>query len=231
MLIKKLLFIVIITLSIFTFNSVSNAANIPNSKVLKGDKLQSSKTLENSMQQSLASDLSSNTSANNQISTNKDLVVVSKNPEFFTYILSAISILLTVVVIIVGFMGGLGFLIVRRIDNKVNNLETMKKSFEKEQEELRNQLQDDCKKHLNVLELTALGLGTINRAKTNLRNLLASDAAAFPDVYKEVQKTIISPDEECLRLYAQVLQKYEDKIDMIRLIRNGLLEYARNPHE
>ena len=82
-----------------------------------------------------------------------------------------------------------------------------------------------------MLKITALGLGTINNAKAKLRDLLSDESAPFDDVYRQVQKTIISPDEECLRLYAKVLLKYENKIDMIRLIRNGILQYARNPQE
>jgi hypothetical protein len=168
-------------------------------------------------------------SSPNPISTNKEFVVVSKTPEFYSYTLTGLSILLTMVILAITFMTGAGFTLLKSISKETESLKSIKKSVEEEHTLLIKKLNADCVSHVQTLKLTAMGLVGVYSGKENLRNLLADDKSVVDDVYKELQKTIKYPDEECIRLYAKVLTVYEGNIDIVRLVRNGLLQYARNP--
>ena len=78
----------------------------------------------------------STNSSNKKNSTYNELVVVSKNPDFFSYILSSIAILLTVITILVGVITGTGLAIVIKLYRERKKLEEIRVSFDKEQKEI-----------------------------------------------------------------------------------------------
>lgn len=157
----------------------------------------------------------------------KELVVVSKTPEFFTYTLSTISVLLSVITILVAIITGVGLTVVIRASRDKKELEGIRASFDREQKETRENLKRDYEKMIEALQQTAFGLATFQRAKHNLRETLSMPDPSPKDVHLLIQKTVRYPDAECLKLYAKALLMFETNVDIVRVVRNGILEFSR----
>ena len=225
--ISSILFVLILfTLSKECFSETSTISNPPSATISASPQLQVSPPDK----QSLQGNQTQNAGASSLITTNKDLVVVSRTPEFYSYTLTGITVILSIVVLAVTFMAGYGATLVYKIKKENEALSIVKQSIEKEHEDLIEKLNKDCEKHISTLKLTALGLVTVHSGKNNLKNLLSEKDPSFDSIYMEVQKTIQYPDEECIRIYGKILTIYEDEIDMIRLVRNGLLQYSSLPN-
>jgi hypothetical protein len=163
-------------------------------------------------------------------SSGKELVVVSKTPEFFTYTLATISILLTVISVLLGISAGVGVTIVVKAMKEKEELLEIRKKTRSDAKLIRRQLKSDYDSMVEALKITSFNLTTLIKAKRDLANALAASPVSKKVVYSALQKTVAYPDVECLRLYSKALVKFENDLDIVRLIRNGLLHYARNPN-
>jgi hypothetical protein len=172
-----------------------------------------------------------NSPYNSSVNTYKDkeLVVVSKSPEFFSYILPSISILLAIVTLLVGVITGVGVAIVTKVYRERKKLEDIRGSFEKEKEKSLDSLKSEYDKMTQALERTAFRLASFHVSKRDLRNLLSTQTPSPKDSYMLIEKTIKYPDVECLELYAHALKLFENDINIIRLVRNGLIQFSRSP--
>ena len=159
----------------------------------------------------------------------KELVVVSKNPEFFSYTLTGISIVLSLVTVLIGIGSGIGLTIVLKALRERKELELLRSSFDQEQKRLQEQLQKDYKQMTEALQRTVFGSMKLHRTKELLREALSMEKPSEREVYRLLQQTVSYPDTECLRLYAKALVKFETSVDIVRGVRNGILQFARNP--
>jgi hypothetical protein len=215
-------------LTLFLCITVSSAQGVTNTSKLGNNVVTS--TINNRLKED-ASIVSSTEikSAMTPVADNKQLVVVSKTPEFFTYTLTAISIVISAVTLLIGVLTGIAFTFILNVNKERKGLDAIRETIRKQQEEVTKNIKEKYEQIDEYLKQTIYGLSTVHNAKAEISSLLLQDTPVFDQVYKAVEKTTRFPDEECIRLYAKVLLKYEDKIDMVRLVRNGLLAYARNP--
>ncbi len=158
----------------------------------------------------------------------KELVVVSKTPEFFTYVLSAISVVLSILIILVGIITGLGLTIVIKASRDKKEIEDKRESFVKEQEKMRQNLKHEYEKMVKALQHKTFTQARVQRAKRSLRDALSTDNPSHGNVYMMIERTVSYPDAECLSLYAKALSIFETNVDIIRVVRNGILEFSRN---
>ena len=158
------------------------------------------------------------------VNDRKEYLVVSRNPEFFNYTLTGISILLTVMTILLGVTTGIGLTVVLKVGKERKELEGMRKSITEEKEQITQQLQTDYNILLEAMKKTVYGLATLQNAKTEIERIL-DDGGDKGLLYKLIEKTVIHTDHDCVRLYGKILQQYEADIDIVRLVRNGLLQF------
>ena len=104
-------------------------------------------------------------------------------------------------------------------------------SFDKEQKEIRAKLKNDYEKMTVALERTAFRLANFHTAKRTLRDTLSKPNPSVNEIYLLLEKTIKYPDVECLQLYSKALELFESNFDIVRLIRNGIMQFARNPEK
>jgi hypothetical protein len=165
------------------------------------------------------------------LSSDQKLVVVSKTPELFSYTLTGISALLSVITILIGVITGIGLTIVIKANKERKEIEGIRLTINQEIEHARNDLKNDYKKMTEGLKLTSSKIIQIRQAKRKLRDLLSQTQPSSKEVYLLIQKTVTYPDAECLVLYAKAMDLFETNVDIIRIIRNALLEFSRNPEK
>ncbi len=158
-----------------------------------------------------------------------DLVIVSKVPEYISYTLPTLAILLSVITIIIGIFGGLGLSLVVKIHKEKTEIEKQKLTFEELKNSYSEKLQKEHLAMLEALKRAAFGMAKLSAAKREASNLLTNDKPDTKRLFSVLQKTVAYPDLECLRLYAATLQKCEGNVDLVRVVRNGLLQFHRNP--
>jgi hypothetical protein len=157
----------------------------------------------------------------------KELVVVSKTPELFSYSLTGISVLLSVIVIVIGIITGVGLAIVLKVDRERKKLERAKNELIEKQQGILKELESEHKSMLISLKKTAYRLKDFSIVKGNLEILLSEASPDSKKAYELIQKTVLYPDKECLHLYAKALNKFEKDINIIRIVRNGIISYVR----
>jgi len=159
----------------------------------------------------------------------KNLVVVSRNPEFFTVTLASIAILLSAITVIIGIFSGVALSVVIKVQRERAKIEKLHLSFDKHQQLMKNQLEREHRAMLVAMKRTAFGMARLHNAKRQVSDLLAGNNPNAGRLYQALQKTISYPDLECIRLYANVLDRFENNVDIVRCVRNGLVQYHRDP--
>lgn len=169
---------------------------------------------------------------NSPIASEKELVVVSKTPEFFSYILSGISALLIAITVLMGLITGIGFLFILSARKEKKQLETLRITLEKEQEKISNSFESAYKDAVQKIHNLSIRLQNFNHVKRELETMLSSyklnGASTKHDIFMVTQKTIMYSDIECLRLYSEILLLFGNDADMVRLVRNGILQFTKN---
>ncbi len=135
---------------------------------------------------------------------------------FFSFSLNVLTLTLGIVTLLVGVVAGVGVAIVVR-------LMTEKRQFEKQKKGLQNEFD----RMLSILKETALGHIQLNETKRELQIKLAEKGLHEKDVYHLLQKTVTRPDQQCIEIYAEILDRFEENVNMIRVVRNGLSAFAK----
>lgn len=159
----------------------------------------------------------------------KDYVTVSRNPEIFSYILMGISTIVAIITIIVGVITGIGIIMLVKISKDKRQLESERKDLANDFDNVRKELNEEFDKMKRSLKMIAFGLGSNQKAKNDLKILLDEKHPDVTKVFLCLEKTVKYPDLECLSLYAKSLNRFYNNIDIIRVIRNGILQFSRNP--
>lgn len=152
-----------------------------------------------------------------------------KASEFITYTLSALAILISAIVLVIGVFSGVALSVVIRVKKEREDMEKLRGNLDEQQKNIHKKLTQEYSVLIDTMKRTAFELGKLHRAKKNVRELLAKKAPDVGRVYAEIQKTVQYPDLECLALYGEALEKFEGNVDIVRCVRNGIVQYKRNP--
>ena len=108
-------------------------------------------------------------------------------------------------------------------------IETLRNGLSSSHNDASQSLQQQADELLALLRRTSQSLGVTFQAKRELSELLATSEPDVTAVYAALEKTVGAPDIECVRFYARSLDRFQQDRDIIRIVRSGLEEFARNP--
>jgi hypothetical protein len=164
------------------------------------------------------------------------LVVVSKTPELFTYVLAGLSLLVTVITLVLAGSSYIGIKFAAEARKQVAEVKKLTQDYtskvealEKEISQFYVQKKKDLEAHARQV-FTAIAkkeyeLFQVKRQKQELRNELAQQRPDFMMCYRLLTQVLQYPDSNSLGLYARCLQVFPDKPDIARAVRRGLQLY------
>jgi len=145
-------------------------------------------------------------------------------------LLIIITLLLTVTIYIVIKMVVIAGKEQKTINDEIKNISTQKREFEEYIKDLKDSFKHDQEKFINTFRRTIFIEKEFIEAKQNVAKLLSATPLDKNAIYTAIQKTINSPDLECIHLYSISIGKFPQDIDIMRLVRNGLLSFSKNPN-
>lgn len=159
----------------------------------------------------------------------REFVVVSKAPEFFSYALTLITLLLTVITFVVGTVFVILASMLWRVNKESKELAAGREKVDAALDKKMQEFIAQYEKNVLAFEIQALGLGALHSAKSKIREMILTNSGSVNEMYRELQKTVKYPDLECLHFYAAALDRHKGNVDIERIVRNGLVSFAQNP--
>lgn len=169
----------------------------------------------------------------------KELVVVSTTPEIFTYIIAALSLIVTVVTVVLAGSSYVGLKTLAEIKKKVKESIAEKNKCEEAAMSLRSgaeifykekkiELENQAKELFREIAKEEYGILRINVIKKQLMGELSEPEPKKNICFRLLSQIISFPDQNILEIYAKCLVKFPGDFDIARVVSHGLDAYRQS---
>lgn len=141
-------------------------------------------------------------------------------------IVAAVSVVLAALTLVVGWITAAGGFLVWKAWQEKGMLKEQLGDISKARDTAIATIEAQKTASIDFITRTAVGATRVKAAKQKLLELLMDAELDPAALYAELQKTVQYPDRECLIIYSKLLERQGANVDLVRLIRNGIQEYA-----